>query len=102
MENQSPSEIRKYLQYQQVDVHKLNKLINEIGISIEQGLYDNLYVLAGENRFDRYTLCRAGKRHVVTQYGKSGRRAFTKNRRRIRYVKQPEKWEYMSDQQRRF
>jgi hypothetical protein len=61
MANQSPSEIRKYLQYQQADVQKLNKLINEIGISIEQELFDNLYVLADENRFDRYTLCRAGR-----------------------------------------
>ncbi len=101
MANQSPSEIRRNLQYQQVDVQKLNKLINEIGISIEQGLYDKLHVLADENRFDRYTLSRAGKRQVATQYGKSGRRAFTKNRRRIRKVKEPEKWEYMSDQLRR-
>ena len=48
------------------DVEKLNKLLNLIGISIEQGLL-GLYVLVDKSRFDRYTRRKAGRRTVCTQ-----------------------------------
>lgn len=58
--------VKKYDLSDPKDVEKLNKLLNLIGISIEQGLL-GLYVLVDKSRFDRYTRRRAGRRTVCTQ-----------------------------------
>lgn len=58
--------VKKYDLSDPKDVEKLNKLLNLIGISIEQGLL-GLNVLVDKSRFDRYTRRRAGRRTVCTQ-----------------------------------
>lgn len=48
------------------DVEKLNKLLNLVGISIEQGLLEQ-YVLVNISRYNRFTRRRAGRRTVCTE-----------------------------------
>ena len=58
--------VKKYDLSDPKDVKKLNKLLNLIGVSIEQGLL-GLYVLVETSRYECYTRRRAGRRTVQTQ-----------------------------------
>ena len=58
--------VKKYDLSDPKDIEKLNKLLNRIGVFIEQGLF-GLYVLVDISRYDRFTRRKAGRRTVCTQ-----------------------------------
>ena len=59
--------VKKYDLGDPKDVKKLNKLLNPIGISVEEGMID-LYVLVETSRYERFTRRNAGRRSVQTPH----------------------------------
>ena len=58
--------VKKYDLGDPEDVKKLNKLLNPVGISFQEGMLD-LYVLVETSRYERFTRRNAGRRSVQTQ-----------------------------------